>query len=97
MRAGGKSILPDGPEDSDDWLNIDADSLDQKLSDTLRKPKENSREDSEKDGMDVDKPSEEDEEGRMAQEQAHKLKGLANKIENFVSGEGMLEGAVFEE
>lgn len=47
--------------------------------------------------MDVDKPNEDDDETHLAQDQADKLKGLANKIERFVEGEGTLEGAVFEE
>lgn len=50
-----------------------------------------------KDAMDVDKPNEDDDETHLAQDQADKLKGLANKIERFVEGEGTLEGAVFEE
>ena len=49
------------------------------------------------DAMDVDKPKGEDDETRLAQDQADKLKGLASKIERFVEGQGTLEGAVFEE
>ncbi|KAG6892340.1 hypothetical protein C0992_000858, partial [Termitomyces sp. T32_za158] len=45
--------------------------------------------------MDVDKP-EEGSEDRAASEQAVKLKELATKVENFVEGEGGLEGAMFD-
>jgi hypothetical protein len=46
--------------------------------------------------MDVDSPdiSEED---RVASEQAARLKDLASKVEQFVEGEGDIEGALFEE
>ena len=44
--------------------------------------------------MDVDDKTTED---AVAKDQADKLKGLAKKIENFVEGEGTLEGALVEE
>ncbi len=46
--------------------------------------------------MDVDTP-EVPEEDRIASEQAARLKDLANKVEQFVEGEGDIEGARFEE
>lgn len=45
------------------------------------------------DDMDVDESPED----RLASEQAKKLKDLASKVENFIDGEGDLEGARFEE
>ena len=48
--------------------------------------------------MDVDPLDEtESPEDKLASEQAKKLKDLATKVENFVDGEGDLEGARFEE
>ena len=48
--------------------------------------------------MDVDPPNKiESLEDKLASEQAKKLKDLATKVENFVEGEGDLEGARFEE
>lgn len=93
------SNFPLLPEDSDGWLNIDADSLDQKLSETMYSSSTKKAVDGEqpKDAMDVDKPKGEDDGTRLAQDQADKLKGLASKIERFVEGQGTLEGAVFEE
>lgn len=43
--------------------------------------------------MDVDGEAE----NQAAEEQAKRLKDLAQKVENFVEGEGTLEGAAFEE
>jgi len=48
------------------------------------------------DAMVVDSP-EIPAEDRMASEQASRLKDLANKVEQFVEGEGDMEGARFEE
>jgi hypothetical protein len=48
--------------------------------------------------MDVDSSGEtESPEDKLASEQAKRLKDLATKVENFVEGEGDLEGARFEE
>lgn len=50
------------------------------------------------DEMDVDNPEAEgSSEDRLASEQASKLKALAGKVEDFVAGQGDLEGAQFEE
>ena len=73
-------------EEPDNWLDIDAENFDgllQKLAP------------GKSDGvntMDVDQKEEE-----LAQDQASKLKSLAQKVEKFVEGEGGLEGALFEE
>ncbi|KAH8120600.1 SGT1-domain-containing protein [Phellopilus nigrolimitatus] len=101
-QAGETPTLPDLEEDSDDWLNVDAENFDEKLAETMRsrpeKPK--NKEGNEGEAMDVDQPAKEgkdDEESRVAQAQADKLQGLAKKIEKFVEGEGTLEGAVFDD
>ena len=47
------------------------------------------------DAMDVDVP--EDDEDRVAKAQAERLRDLAKKVEQFVEGEGDLEGARFAE
>ncbi|KAF8971494.1 SGT1 protein-domain-containing protein [Flammula alnicola] len=62
-------------EDSDDWLNVDAQEFEQMLEATRGQPKKD----------------------RLASEQAKKLKDLASKVENFIEGEGDLEGARFED
>ncbi|KAK1232082.1 hypothetical protein PQX77_004800 [Marasmius sp. AFHP31] len=79
-------------EDDDSWLNIDAESFE----DALAKAQSNKTADP--DAMDVDKPSSEmTEEDRVASEQASKLRDLAAKVEEFVEGEGDLEGARFKD
>jgi hypothetical protein len=80
-------------EDPDDWLNIDAGDFDHMLEKTMGSSKNKVQ-----DAMDVDKPTVvETEEDRVAKEQASKLQDLARKVENFVEGEGDVEGAKFEE
>ncbi|KAI0768553.1 SGT1-domain-containing protein [Trametes elegans] len=82
--------LPSGEEDSDDWLNVDAADFDAMLEKTAgdKKGKGKATE-----AMDVDSP--EDEEERVAKAQAARLKDLAQKVEEFVEGEGDVEGARF--
>ncbi|KAK2462036.1 hypothetical protein APHAL10511_006499 [Amanita phalloides] len=84
--------LPEVPDQeySDEWLNIDVHNFDELLEKTmgLSKP--------ETDAMDVD-VSKAEAEDRLASSQAAKLKALATKVENFVEGEGDVEGAVFED
>ncbi|KAJ8084332.1 hypothetical protein PM082_003101 [Marasmius tenuissimus] len=87
-------ILPEPirGEDDDSWLNIDAESFEDALA------KAQSSKNPDPDAMDVDKPSSEmTEEDRVASEQASKLRDLAAKVEEFVEGEGDLEGARFKD
>lgn len=87
--------LPAQEEDNDDWLTIDAQEFDKGLEASLAGATGNAKN---SDAMDVDPPNEtESPEDRLASEQAKKLKDLATKVENFVEGEGDLEGARFEE
>ena len=73
-------------EEPDDWLDINAENLDVLLQKT------SSRQSTGVDTMKVDQK-----EDQLAQEQASKLKSLAQKVEKFVEGEGDLEGALLEE
>lgn len=81
-------------EDADDWLNMDAQDFENLLHKPIPTP--GSKVDTDK--MDVDSPkAPESYEDRLASEQASKLKELAAKVEDFVEGEGDLEGARFDE
>ncbi|RDB28943.1 Protein ecdysoneless [Hypsizygus marmoreus] len=81
-------------EDSDDWLNINAQDFETMLEQTMGASKPSGQ----SDAMDVDSPkTEEAASERLASQQAAKLKELAAKVENFVEGEGDLEGAKFED
>ena len=73
-------------EEPDNWLDIDAENFDNMLQNMVP---------GQSDGigtMGVDQKEE-----QLAQDQASKLKSLAQKVEKFVEGEGDLEGARFEE
>lgn len=73
-------------EEPDNWLDIDAENFDSMLQ-TVTPGKSNGIS-----VMDVDRNGE-----QLAQDQASKLKSLAQRVEEFVEGEGDLEGARFEE
>ncbi|KAK0208455.1 SGT1 protein-domain-containing protein [Desarmillaria ectypa] len=75
-------------EDNDEWLTVDAQDFD----DLLQKSSKNQT----SDAMDVDKSSEMPED-KMTSDQASRLKNLASKVEEFVEGEGDMEGAKFED
>ncbi|KAF5356294.1 hypothetical protein D9756_004198 [Leucocoprinus leucothites] len=79
-------------EDDDSWLTIDAHDFENKLEQTLGQAKKAPQEDA----MDIDS-QEISEEDRLASEQASRLKDLASKVEQFVEGEGDIEGARFED
>lgn len=88
-QAGENPTLPDLEEQPDDWLTVDAESFDEKLKATM-----GSRASTEgEQAMAVDDNSED----KVAAEQAERLQGFAKKVQNFVEGEGTLEGAVFDE
>ncbi|KAF7306610.1 hypothetical protein MIND_00452400 [Mycena indigotica] len=70
-------------EDSDDWLNIDANDFENMLERTMGTNSSNA--------MDVDP------EDQLASDQASRLKNLANKVEAFVDGKGDLNGALFDD
>lgn len=91
-RASDQPLPPQQEEESDDWLNVDAEDFDAQLSATVRSsqavPAGSTA------AMEVDERSPED---QVAHAQASKLAGLAKKIESFVEGEGTMDGAVFDE
>ncbi|KAG2077012.1 SGT1-domain-containing protein [Suillus decipiens] len=80
--------MPDGPEDSDDWMNVNATNFDDMLERTRSQPQSHE--------MDIDSTGDDAEE-RVAKEQANKLQDLAAKVQNFVEGEGDIEGVRFED
>jgi hypothetical protein len=69
-------------EDSDDWISIDVEEFDRMLETKGARP------------MDVD--GRVTEEG-AAQSEAKNLQSLADKVQDFVEGEGTLKGAKFTE
>lgn len=96
--AGVKELSEplDRGEESDKWLNLNAEDFDQMLENSRTKGKSKARQDG--NAMDVDKEeTSESPEDLLASEQAKKLKDLANKVENFIEGEGDIEGAIFDE
>lgn len=81
-------------EDDDDWLTVSAGDFDSVLQEKMRlnDAPSISRE------MDVDHSLDsEDGEDGMTKVQVAKLQDLANKVDAFVTGEGDIEGAMFEE
>ena len=85
----------DRGEESDEWLNLNAEDVDQMLEDSRTKGKPKARQNG--NAMDIDEKTAESAEDRLTSEQAKRLKDLANKVENFVEGEGDVEGAIFDE
>lgn len=81
--------FPVREEDPDDWLNIDASDFDAMLDRAAGKTQSSTLDPSS--AMDVD------DEDRAAKEQASKLQHLAKKVQDFVDGQGDLEGALFNE
>ncbi len=94
---GNLASTRDLPEDSDEWLNVTAEDFDAMLEKSTGKSQ--SKVEQSSDGaMDVDTDGNiEEEEEKVAREQASRLKDLAKKVEDFVEGKGDVEGAVFEE
>src|SRR5882762_10797267 len=97
LQANDDAVQPSfGPEDSDAWLSVDAQDLDGVLEKRLGLNNDGRPINS--DAMDVDEPNgTQSAEDRLAKEQASKLQEMAKKVENFLEGEGDLEGAKFEE
>ncbi|CAL1696402.1 unnamed protein product [Somion occarium] len=82
-------------EDPDDWLNLDVNDFDAMLEETTGQV---SRADikPESNPMEVDN-KDENEEDRVAKKQAEKLQKMAKKVEEFLEGEGDIEGARFQD
>lgn len=85
------SSAQDEPEDSEDWLNIDAQDFDDMLERTMGTATKQAQ----LEAMDTDEPGTEGD--RIASEQAARLQDLAQKVENFVERDGDIEGAKFDE
>ena len=87
LKAAGDIDFSKCPEEEpDNWLDNGAENFDGLLQNMT------SGQSSGVDTTNVDQKEEE-----LAQDQASKLKSLAQKIEKFVEGEGDVEGALFEE
>ena len=82
-------------EDSDGWLNVDAQNFDDMLEKTMGASR--SKRLGLPENMDIDNPEGRTEEDRAANEQASRLQDLAQKVESFVEGEGSVGGAKFDE
>ncbi|THH02483.1 hypothetical protein EW026_g363 [Hermanssonia centrifuga] len=94
---GNLASTRDLPEDSDEWLNVTAEDFDAMLEKSTGKS-QSKVEQSSDEAMDVDTDGNiEEEEEKVAREQASRLKDLAKKVEDFVEGKGDVEGAVFED
>ncbi|KAJ3849925.1 SGT1 protein-domain-containing protein [Lentinula lateritia] len=74
-------------EDRDDWLNIDS----QNFEDMLQRVSGASDETKQSDVMDVDQKSME----RTTSTETSQVRNLASKVEEFIKGEGDVEGAMF--
>ncbi|KAJ2928898.1 hypothetical protein H1R20_g8201, partial [Candolleomyces eurysporus] len=79
-------------EDSDAWLNINEADFDFMLARNQGKAQK-SNQGAKGEQMDVDNQTEDD----LAAFQAGQLKDLASKVEDFIEGEGDIEGARFED
>ena len=81
-------------DDDDDWLTVSAENFDSILQEKMRlnDVPSTSRE------MDVDRsPDSEKGEDGITKTQVAKLRDLASKVDEFVAGEGDVDGAMFEE
>ncbi|SRR5258708_27581742 len=81
-------------EDDDDWLTVSTEKFDSVLQEKMglnNAPSTNRK-------MDIDQsPDSENGEDDITKAQVAKLRDLANKVDAFVTGEGDVEGAMFEE
>ncbi|KAF6766232.1 SGT1 protein-domain-containing protein [Ephemerocybe angulata] len=82
-------------EDDDSWLNIDEADF-ESMMEKAGASKEPKRKDA-GERMNVDNAPDTAMEDEMASRQADRLKDLASKVEEFVEGEGDIEGARFED
>lgn len=86
---------PIADEDTDDWLSIDAENFEGLLQRTPGNDDSSADKKQQSDAMDVDEtpaPTQ-----RVVPDQASQLRDLASKVEEFIEGEGDVEGARFAE
>ena len=94
VKADDLKLPSQDVEDDDDWLTVSAENFDSVLQEKMRL---NDTPSISRD-MDVDhSPDSENGEVGMTKAQVAKLRDLASRVDAFVSGEGDLEGATFEE
>ncbi|KAI9572712.1 SGT1 protein-domain-containing protein [Boletus coccyginus] len=78
-------------EDSDEWMNVDANDIDEVLERAMRAG------DSTAETHSMNTDGEGGEDDRVTKEQTDKLRDLAAKVEQFVEGKGDVEGARFKD
>lgn len=86
-------------EDSDDWLNIYAENFEELLNAQRTSGQEKDKQ-SNLNAMEVDETETESTSTpakRVVPDQASQLRDLASKVEEFIDGEGDVEGARFAE
>lgn len=89
-----QSVWDEG-EDPDDWIEITQRDLEQSLNVYVNTRSHNRDPETQDTSMEIDK--EVAEEDKTANEQAARLKRLAERVDAFVEGEGDISGAMFEE
>jgi len=94
LQTNPEAALRNEGEDPDDWLDVDPVALDHALK-QYHQQKEGHVHGHPKDSNNVNDQG--DDEDMVANEQAARLKELAERTRDFVEGEGALEGALFDE
>lgn len=94
---GNALSIPDFPPDPDEWMNVDVESVDAMLEGSLRQSSQGTSQNgaAASGAQPGDASTQQDD--QLAQEQATRLRELAQKVEEFVEGKGDLEGAIFSE
>ncbi|KAI0076274.1 SGT1-domain-containing protein [Panus rudis PR-1116 ss-1] len=93
-QSDANDYVSNAEEDPDDWLNVDFDSFDAMLEDKIGRSKRLSPENRSQMDIDLNAEAEED---RVARTQAERLQKMAKQVEEFIEGEGDLEGARFND
>jgi len=93
--ASAQQNTQDDGEDPDGWLEVTQRDLEQSLNAYVNTQSHNRTYATQDISMEVDKDVAE--EDKTANEQAARLKRLAEKVDEFVEGKGGLSGAMFEE
>jgi len=100
-QVGDNPVIPTAQdEDPDDWLDVNAEDFDSMLEKNFgTKAAKGAETKASSDVMDVDStdPTKDTKtlEDQVAEQQATRLKNLAQKVEEFVEGEGDIDGARF--
>lgn len=101
MQQAGAPAVKELTADDDSWMYLDQEGLDRMLSD---KTNSNKRPERTEEGLAQDHPpkiaevtDDEDEDERLANEQAKRLQSMAEQFETFIEGEGAMDGALLDE